>query len=60
VSRGAPGRLALLLVDLDAAIVRVNDLRSAAMFAHTVPLPQRSAEVGVRAGALGDAAPAPR
>ncbi len=44
----------LLLVDLDAAIVRVNDLRSAAMFAHAVPLPKRSAEVCVRAGAVGD------
>jgi hypothetical protein len=44
----------LLLVDLDAATVRVNDLRSTAMFAHAVPLPKRSAEVGVRAGAVGD------
>ncbi len=44
----------LLLVDLEAGTVRVNDLRRSTMFARGASVPTPSAEVGVRAGAVGD------
>ena len=44
----------LLLVDRIGACVRVNDLRSAAMFTHGVPLPSAAEHLTVRAGAVGD------
>lgn len=44
----------LLLVDLDARTVAVNDLRRSAMFAHAAAIPATGCEVGVRAGAVGD------
>ena len=44
----------LLLVDRVAGCVRVNDLRSSAMFAHGVALPPTAGHVTVRAGAIGD------
>lgn len=44
----------LLLVDLKASTVRVNDLRRSAMFAHGASVPELRAEVGVRTGAVGD------
>jgi len=44
----------LLLVDRVAGCVRVNDLRSSAMFAHGVALPPTAGHLTVRAGAIGD------
>lgn len=44
----------LLLVDRLAGCVRVNDLRSSAMFTHHVLLPSTAVHVTVRAGAVGD------
>jgi len=44
----------LLLVDRVAGCVRVNDLRSSAMFAHGVALPPTAGQLTVRAGAIGD------
>ncbi len=44
----------LLLVDLEARTVRVNDLRRSAMFTHAARIPAPSAEVGVGTGAMGD------
>lgn len=44
----------LLVVDLDAAAVRVNDLRASSQFAHAAPLPPAEPTIQVRAGAVGD------
>ena len=44
----------LLVVDLAAAAVRVNDLRASSKFAHAAPLPSTEARVTVRTGAVGD------
>ena len=44
----------LLLVDRIGGCVRVNDLRSAAMFSHGVRLPSEAERLTVRAGAVGD------
>jgi hypothetical protein len=44
----------LLLVDRIGGCVRVNDLRSAAMFSHGVRLPSDAERLTVRAGAVGD------
>ena len=44
----------LLLVDRVAGCVRVNDLRSSAMFAHGAALPPTAGNLTVRAGAIGD------
>jgi hypothetical protein len=44
----------LLLVDRIGACVRVNDLRSAAMFSHGVRLPWEAERLTVRTGAVGD------
>ncbi len=44
----------LLLIDLDAGTVGVNDLRRTAMFAHAVAIPRGSREIGVRTGAVGN------
>ena len=44
----------LLLVDRIGGCVRVNDLRSAAMFSHGVLLPSEAERLTVRAGAVGD------
>jgi hypothetical protein len=44
----------LLLVDRVGGCVRVNDLRSAAMFAQGVLLPSTAERLTVRAGVVGD------
>jgi len=44
----------LLVVDLDARTVRVNDLRRSTKFAHGAAIPAPCAEVGLRTGAVGD------
>lgn len=44
----------LLLVDRIAGCVRVNDLRSAAMFTLGIMLPSTAGPLTVRAGAVGD------
>ena len=44
----------LLLVDRIGGCVRVNDVRSAAMFSHGVRLPSEAERLTVRAGAVGD------
>ncbi len=44
----------LLLVDRIGGCVRVNDLRSAAMFSHGVLLPSTAEHLTIRAGAVGD------
>lgn len=44
----------LLLVDPEGSAVRVNDLRTSALFAHHVPLPCEEGRLAVRTGAVGD------
>lgn len=44
----------LLLVDRIAGCVRVNDLRSSAMFTHGVTLPSAAGHLSLRAGAVAD------
>ncbi|MEX2548452.1 MAG: hypothetical protein WD830_11810 [Chloroflexota bacterium] len=44
----------LILVDADGGAVRVNDLRTSALFAHHARLPCEDIRLAVRTGAVGD------